>query len=102
MHRVLLASDDVAAAVALAEAWAAGGDTVTAVLVDAAAGSARAGHLDGAALRRALAAGVAVGAHDEALRRRGLEPARLAEGVKVLSIGEIADLVATADRAVWL
>jgi hypothetical protein len=99
----LLISSDPAWALRLACRYAAAGDTVTAVLLDRAAGAARPGHEAEAGLGAALLAGVTVAAHDDALRRRGLDPSRVLDGVKVVDLDELADLVGEGcDRAVWL
>jgi intracellular sulfur oxidation DsrE/DsrF family protein len=99
----LLVSDDLAWAVQLAQAWSAAGDSVTLVLLDGAAAAARAGHGDAALLARVQARGVSVAAHDDALRRRAIGRDRLATGVKVVDLDEVADLaVAATDKVVWL
>lgn len=103
MRTALLLSAAVAADLELARAWADAGDEVQVVLLDTAAGIARTGHTLHETLRRVMAAGVTVAAHDDALRRRAIDAAALAEGVKVADMDEIADLVAEgAQRVVWL
>jgi len=103
MKTALLLSAAAEADLELARAWAAAGDEVQVVLLDTAAGIARAGHTLHDSLRRVLAAGVTVVAHDDALRRRAIDAASLADGVKVADMDEIADLVAEgAQRVVWL
>lgn len=103
VHHVVLVSREPRWALGLASEWVAAGDTVTAVLCDRASALARPGHADAGALAAALADGVVVTVHDDALRRRGLAGAALADGCKTVSLDEIADLVAdAADRAVWL
>lgn len=103
MRHAVLVSRDPRWALDLARAWVASGDTVTAVLLDRASALARPGHADADAVAAALAAGVAVSVHDDALRRRGLGSHPLAEGCKTVDLDEIADLVTDgADRAVWL
>lgn len=103
MRTALLVSGDPVWALGLASAWVADGDAVTVVLLDAAAATARPGHPAAQALSTALAAGVAVSAHDDALRRRGLGRDTVVEGVKVVDLDEVADLVAEgSDKALWL
>jgi predicted peroxiredoxin len=99
----LLISHDVPWALQLAVGWAGAGDAVTAVLLDAAAAAARAGHVDAPALAAALEAGVGLAAEEGALRRRGIASDALADGVKVLDLDEIADLLVDgSSKAVWL
>lgn len=103
MHHAVLVSRDPRWALDLACSWVAAGDTVNAVLLDRAAALARPGHTDAGAVTAALAAGVAVSVHDDALRRRGLAGVAVTPGCKTVDLDEIADLVADgADRAVWL
>ncbi|HWH32047.1 MAG TPA: DsrE family protein [Egibacteraceae bacterium] len=103
MTVALLVSHTAAQGLALARAWAESGDDVVVVLLDGAAAAARDGHADAPALRAALAAGVAVSAHDDALRRRGVTGGGLTDGVKTIDLDEVADLVAEgADKVVWL
>jgi len=103
MRHALLISRDARWALDLARRWVAAGDTVTAVLLDRSVALARPGHADADAVTAAVAGGVAVNAHDDALRRRGLAGAPLADGVKPVDLDEIADLVSDgSDRAVWL
>lgn len=103
MTVALLLSHEAGQGLALARAWAESGDDVVVVLLDGAAASARDGHVDGAELRAALAAGATVAAHDDALRRRGVSGGGLADGVKTVDLDEVADLVAEgADKVVWL
>ncbi|HVM00620.1 MAG TPA: DsrE family protein [Egibacteraceae bacterium] len=103
MRHTVLVSRDPRWALALARAWSSAGDTVAVVLLDRAAALARPGHADADAVVEALAAGVEVSVHDDALRRRGLAARRVTEGCKTVDLDEIADLVTDgADRAVWL
>ena len=103
MRIAVLSSSDVAWALGIASSWAAGGDDVTVVLLDAATAAARRGHDGAEAVEGALAAGVAVQAHDEALLRRAIDVGRLVEGVKVTTLDEVADLVVEgSDRVMWL
>lgn len=103
MRHALLISRDPRWALDLARAWVASGDTVAAVLLDRAAALVRPGHVDAGSVTAALAAGVEVSVHDDALRRRGLAGTPLVEGAKTIGLDEIADLVTDgADRAVWL
>lgn len=103
MRVALLLSRDPAGGLALARAWAADGDDVTAVLLDGAAAAARAGHVHADVVAGALRDRVAVSALDEALGRRGIAADALVDGVKRVDLDEVADLVAEgADKAVWL
>lgn len=103
MRHTVLVSRDPRWALQLARAWAQAGDTVTAVLLDRAAALVRPGHADADALLAALEAGVAASVHDDALRRRGLTRQALPEGLKTVTLDEIADVVTDGgDRAVWL
>jgi hypothetical protein len=101
-HAVLV-STDPQWALELARAWAAAGDEVTLVLLDAAAALARPAHPLGDRVASAAGAGVTLLVHDGALRRRGLDRAAVRGDLKVVTLDEVADLVADgADRAVWL
>lgn len=103
MRVVMLVSRAPAWALRLASRWAGAGDTVTAVLCDHGAALARPGHAEQDAVTEAVDSGVAVRAHDDALRRRALPQAGLVPGVKAIDLDEVADLVGdSADRAVWL
>lgn len=103
MRRTLLISSDPLFALQLAARWQAGEDTVSAVLLDAAAAVARAAHPDAAAITEALQTGVAVAVHDDALRRRAVASGAVVDGVKVVDLDEVADLVGDgSDWAVWL
>lgn len=103
MRVALLVSAEPTWALRLAVTWTDAGDHVTAVLLDRASASARAAHADSGAVAEALAAGVSVLAAEDALRRRGISAATLADGVKTTDLDEIADLVADgADKVVWL
>lgn len=100
MRRALLISRDPVEGLRLA-AWLAGsGETVSAVLLDAAAGVARPGHEDGGSITAAVAAGATVSAHDDALRRRAItDPV---EGVEIVDLDAVADLLGdAADRVLW-
>lgn len=102
MRVTVLVASSTRWAVEVATSWARGGDAVTVVLLAGAVAEARPGHPDGAILAAAQEVGVVVAAHDEALRRRALHPSGLAEGVKLVDLDEIADLVTSgADKAVW-
>jgi intracellular sulfur oxidation DsrE/DsrF family protein len=98
----VLISDDVGWALDLAAAWLDAGDAVTAVLCDSAAAAARAGHVRAAAVGAAVRAGVTVAAEEGALQRRGLAVDRLVDGVKILDLDEVADLLEASTKAVWL
>jgi len=101
--RSILTSADPALALRLATTWQAGGDVVTVVLLDAAAATARPGHSGGDTLRAAVAGGVRIAAESDALARRGLEATGLADGVSVIDLDEVADLLtARGSQAVWL
>ena len=103
MKTALLLSAAAEADLELARSWAAAGDEVQVVLLDTAAAIARTGHTLHDTLRCVIAAGVTVAAYDDALRRRAIDAAALADGVKVADMDEIADLVAEgAQRVVWL
>lgn len=103
MRVALLLSQCSAQGLALARAWREAGDEVDVVLLDGAVAAARRGHARAELVRAALAAGAAVAAHDEALRRRGVTDGALLDGVKTVDLDEVADLVAEgADKAVWL
>ncbi len=100
MHHALLVGRNATDGLALAVSWVSAGDEVTVVLLAEAVAIARPGHADATAVEDAVAAGVDVRGHDEALRRRGIR-APVAE-VKPLDLDELADLVTVgADRAVW-
>lgn len=102
MTRVLLVSRDVAWALQLARQWVPG-EATQVVLLDLAVASARAGHTDHAAVAAAVDAGVVVAVHAAAAARRALGPGELAEGVKVIDLDEIADLIADATgQVMWL
>ncbi len=103
MRAVLLVSAELPWALALAGRWATAGDTVTVMLLDRAAGAVRPGAAAARDVTAAIAAGVTVSACDDALRRRGLDGAALVDGVKIVDLDEVADLVTDgADRVVWL
>jgi intracellular sulfur oxidation DsrE/DsrF family protein len=99
----LLVSVDLAWALELAHSWVAAGDTVTLLLLDGAVASARSGHRSAPGLRAAQDAGVTVAAEERAAARRALGPQDLIDGVKVVDLDEVADLVADgADTVRWL
>lgn len=103
MRHTVLVSRDPRWALGLAQRWAHTGDTVTVVLLDQGAALARPGHADADALTDAVAAGVTVTVHDDALRRRALAGRPLPEAMKTVDLDEVADLVTDGtDRAVWL
>jgi len=103
MRVALLVSTDLVWAVDLAIAWREQGDEVTIVLLDAAAAAARQGHTEGAAVSEAVERGLAVLAHDDALRRRAIWADRTLAGVKPVDLDEIADLVTEgAEKVMWL
>jgi hypothetical protein len=99
----VLVSTDLPWALQLACMWTAQGDHVTVVLLDAAAAAARQGHLHAQAVSDAMAAGLCVVAHTDALRRRAIGPERRIGGVKTINLDEVADLVTEgADRVISL
>lgn len=99
--RVALVSRAPAPRLRTAATWVEAGEEVLVVLVDAAAAAARRGHADARALADAVASGVRVAVHDEALARYGI-PAP-APGVEAVTLDRVAELVADeADAAVWL
>ncbi|MGH3112990.1 MAG: DsrE family protein [Gaiellaceae bacterium] len=103
MRIALLVSTDLAWALQLARLWTAEGDDVTVVLLDAAAAAAREGHGHAEAVNAAMAGGVAVVAHTDALRRRAIGPERRLAGVKTVDLDEVADLVTEgADHVISL
>lgn len=103
MLRTLLTSADPALALRLATTWQTQGETVTVVLLDGAAAAARPGHRECGAVRAAVDAGVRVAAESDALARRGLDGSGLAEGVGVVDLDGVADLITIREgRAVWL
>jgi len=97
----VLASDPARWVLETARGWAQAGDAPTVVLLDAAAALARPGHPDADVVRAAQAGGVAVAVHDGALRRRGVAPSAVADGVRVIDLDAVADLVTNGDRALW-
>lgn len=103
MRAAVLVSNEPSWALELARTWAVAGDDVTVVLLDAAAGVARAGAAAAAQVRAAADAGVVVLVGEDAAQRRGIVASALVDGVKVADLDEIADLVAeSAERVVWL
>lgn len=101
MSRVLLVSRDVRWALQLAGRES--GAPTQVVLLDRAVSAARPGHADHAAVTWAVDAGVVVAAHDAAAARRALGPGQLADGVKLVDLDEIADLIAeTTGQVMWL
>jgi predicted peroxiredoxin len=103
MRIALLVSTDLRWAVQLATMWAGQGDHVTLVLLDGASAAARQGHEDAPAVSDAIRMGVAVLAHVDALRRRAIRADRRLDGVKVVDLDEVADLVTEgSDKVVWL
>ena len=102
MQRIVLVSHDPSDALDLATAWVAT-DPTHVVLFDGAAAAARRNHPDHAAVAAAAAAGVVVSVHDDAVLRRGMTAADLADGVKTVDLDEIADLIGDATGPViWL
>ena len=99
MRVTLLVSSDPAVALGLATSWAAAGETVTAVLLDAATGLLRRAHPDHDALEVALHEGVSVLAQVDGSHRRGSGDEAAVKGV---DLDEIAELVTHgADKVVW-
>ena len=102
MSRVLLVSRDVTWALQLAQRWAAAGPTQV-VLLDGAVASARPGHVDAPAVTAASQAGAVIAVNEAAAARRAVTAADLLDGVKVVDLDEIADLVGdAAGEVVWL
>lgn len=103
MRVTVLVSHDARWALELAAAWSAAGDQVRVVLLDSAAALVRPGHRDTARVTEAMAAGVGVSVHDDAVARRALPGGAVADGVTVVDLDEVAGAVIDgADRAVWL
>jgi intracellular sulfur oxidation DsrE/DsrF family protein len=103
VRTAVLVSTDAPWALALVQRWAQRGDAVEVVLLDDAAATVRRGHRDAPLVLATIAAAIPVAVHDEALRRRGVRPDQQLDHVKVVSIDEIADLLADgADKVVWL
>lgn len=101
MRVTFLVSSHVDTALPLADAWRRAGDRLTLVLLDAASAAARPGHPCAGALAALGQAGVTLGAHDDALRRRALTGGSLVDGVTVLDLDDVADLVVAGERTVW-
>jgi hypothetical protein len=98
--RVVLVSRDVPWALQLVGSWA---EPTQVVLLDGAVAAARSGHADHAAVTAAVDAGIVVAVHAGSAARRAMGPAELADGVKLIDLDEIADLVSdTAGRVMWL
>jgi predicted peroxiredoxin len=103
VRTALLVSTDLPWAAGLALQWRAAGDGVTLVLLDGAVAAARRGHEAENELQRVIEAGVVVWAHTDALRRRAISGDRRVEGVKVVDLDELADMITDdADKVVWL
>lgn len=102
MNRLLLVSRDVPWALRLAEHFLPG-ESAQVVLLDRAVASARPGHVDHDAVVAALDAGVVLAVDAGAAGRRAMDSAELADGVKIIDLDEIADLIADAPgQVVWL
>jgi len=100
MSSVLLLSGDLVWGLRMATTRIAT-EQVTVVLLDKAAAAARPGSPNAAAVTSAVAAGVTVLAHDDALRRRGI--GQVAEGIGVSDLDRIADLLVDgANQVAWL
>lgn len=100
--RLLLVSRDVGWALRLAARWATGCATQV-VLMDGAVAAARAGHRDHAAVIAAAEAGAVIAVHEAAAARRAMAAGQLPDGVKVVDLDEIADLVGDATgQVMWL
>lgn len=103
MHRALLVSRDLDWPLTLALSWADAGDSVTVVLLDGTVASARRGHEAAPALQNAVVAGLAVVVESRALQLRAIPSDRLIDGLKIVDLDEVADLIADgSDRTVWL
>ena len=103
MRTTLLVSRDLDWSLALATDWVAAGDYVTVVLLDSAVAATRRGHAAAARVRAAVDAGATLVAEEQALRSRAVPSAEGADGIKVVSLDEVADLLVDGtDKAVWL
>lgn len=99
----LLVSVDADWALTLAERWAREGAALTVVLLDAAAACARPKHPQAARLREAGAAGVRLAVESGALRRRGLTRGAIVDGLDVVDLDDVADVLTDeTDRVMWL
>lgn len=78
-------------------------DEVTVVLLDRAADLARPTHPSHDRVAAALAAGIPVLVDVDALRRRGIAPTAVADGIKPTDIPAVGDLLVDGtDKVVWL
>ena len=103
MPVLALVSSPCSSAFELVDVWLAGPTAVEVVLLDAAAATARVGHPAAAALERVLSAGAVVLVSDEAASRRGITGVALLDGVKTVTLDEVADLIGdTSATVVWL
>lgn len=76
---------------------------VTVVLLDRAADLARPGHPSAARITAALATDVQIQVDIAALRRRGIHPTAVADGVKPTDLAAVGDLLVDGtDKVVWL
>ncbi|HEV2787056.1 MAG TPA: DsrH/TusB family sulfur metabolism protein [Solirubrobacteraceae bacterium] len=96
-----LGASDAAHPERLARQLATAGHDVALVLLEDAVAAARSGHAWADAVAAAHAAGVQIGAEEEALARRGVS--RLVDGVKPYTMGAVVDLLMTwSERRAWL
>lgn len=73
------------------------------MLLDRGADLARPAHPSNDRIAEALAAGAEVLVDVDALRRRGIAPGAIAEGIKPTDIAAVGDLLVDGtDKAVWL
>lgn len=79
------------------------GEEVTVVLLDRAADLARPAHPSQDRVEAALAAGAHVLVDTDALRRRGIVPTAVADGIKPTDLTAVGDLLVDAtDKVIWL
>ena len=79
------------------------GEEVTVVLLDRGADLARPAHPSNERVRAALDAGLDVLVDVDALRRRGLSPTGVADGIKPTDLAAVGDLLVDGtDKVVWL
>lgn len=103
MSVLALVSSDCTSALDLVAVWLDAQRSVSVVLLDAAAATARSNHAGAASLERVIGAGAVVGVHDEAAARRGITSENIVGGVKTLTLDEVADLIGdTTGTVVWL
>jgi hypothetical protein len=100
MTHTLLTSQQPAEALALGASWAAAGDDVTVVLLDAATTILRPGHDAADDVAAAHDAGVRIWAHDDALAERAVDVG--STSVDVVDLDAVATLLGDPQtRAQW-